>query len=153
MTDYYTQFSFVVPTPTETDAKELALEINAELERFRAWYDADDRLDEEFTSPIFGSLGDDSNWPDLNVDAEKVDVWIHNDESGDVELAAAATQWILKQLDKPYFIFEWGCTASRPIEGAYGGGTVLVEQNEIRYQSTGITAREWDKEMREVHQR
>jgi hypothetical protein len=87
---------------------------------------------------------DENNPPLGDVELEDpTSIWFHADEFGDIEGIAKIVQEYLIEFNKPeYFTLTYAETCSKPREGEFGGGAVIVSQNEIKY----LNAHSWVEE-------
>lgn len=151
MTDYFQNFSFVVPCSHGVAAK-LVRAINDEIENIVDWFDSDEAEgDDPPPSAIFDTQTLD--WaPSVYVVADPDGLWFSSpDGSEDIDRTVEAVRWVLDQpgIEVEWVIFQWGNSASRPILDAYGGGVVLVSKDETRWMNTGKIASDWEQEMKE----
>ena len=132
MADYYTNFSLVVPLPSEAaQAYALALHHQAELAHQGA------ELSKDFPKELEAELEDWQFETDADDPAEDHGLWLHS-ENGGMDAACAFLQHLLQKFDPTGRVtFEWSHDCSKPRTDAYGGGAALVTAKEIKTMSTG----------------
>ena len=125
MANYYTQFSTVLDVGGRAD------EAMAVVDRMRAELDAD---------PENGAVSE-AAFDCITILAQDDKIWLHSDENGSAEDAAAIILAIGKELGlKGAHSFEWANTASRPLLDAFGGGAVRVD---FDAQSFSLAGSSW----------
>ena len=104
--------------------------------------DSEEYSDEELTAHRERyQYGDICDWPGFlwSFQEEQDDrhLWIHSDESADIEVVASLIQEFIKKF-RPHdnHGFECSYSASRPFEGAFGGSAVFVTAEEIKWMHT-----------------
>ena len=85
-------------------------------------------------------------WPCNAVSIEKTQesgvwqMWIHDEDSGHVELAVALVQAVLKHFDRyDIWTLTWAAICSKPRVGEFSGGAAVVTSDRIYYHN----ARDW----------
>lgn len=64
-------------------------------------------------------------------------LWIHADESGDVDQVGSLVQEFIQACRPDYiFSFEWANTCSKPRIDEFGGGAAVVTKDDITYITT-----------------
>jgi hypothetical protein len=112
MADYFTHFSCLLDVGTPERAARA-------IDFFAALRDDDDKSEE----PQFHGF-------DLSVQdsPESGALWIHDDESGDVEAVTAFILRLAEELDlSGLWGFEHSNACSRPRLGAFGGGATVID--------------------------
>jgi len=123
MANNYTEASFLFPVPKGGKERALAVLSAAatELE------DGED-----------GYYGFDADW-----DEHGPGVWIRHDESLDVEHAVYLVQRLMKEFSvQEPFAFCWAATCSKPRLDEFGGGAVVVTQDDAHYMNTWTCAKD-----------
>lgn len=112
MADYFTHFSCLIDVGTSANAIH-AIEIFVQLR------DEDDLTDD----PRFGGFDlSRQDGPESSV------LWIHDDDSGDVESVIAFVLRLAAELDLTgLWGFEYALTCSRPRLDAFGGGAHVID--------------------------
>ena len=130
MANNYTQFSAFLECPMD-DLKLVAA--GAEIGVVQ-WAEQEDMWEpedvKEFCEGIDESIESGSvSVNGVHFEHEPGGVWIHSDESGDIELVAevvAAIQDMLK-LDNPFFL-SWASTCSKPRVDEFCGGALCIQR-------------------------
>lgn len=123
MATYTTSFSFTVPVADPTAA---VTALQEAIEDF----DEDEGAQEIF--------GEDASPSGLGLRADADGVWI-TDEGGEgnIHAAIAAVDYLLGLPGSPdEVVFDWADGCSRPLEDAYGGGTVRITPTSTRMLHT-----------------
>jgi len=124
MADNYTEFSHVI---TDLTSEEFTW-----LEDILQFYP---HSRSESAKELTGFNNDDptfDDWPDFEFSLNENELWIHSEDSGDVEHAVILLQWFLIFHRKnQYEIFEYACTCSRPRPGEIGGGWAFITAEDI----------------------
>ena len=135
MADYYTNFSFILPLPTEA-AQQEALDLADQ-----ALYSqlGDESLPDDFPEALREVIED---WYFETAADDRSDgwgLWLHSN-CGGIDAACAFIQHLLQRFDPDAHVqIEWSNDCTKPLTDAYGGGAALITSTEIRM----ITTREW----------
>ena len=130
MADYYTNFSLVVPLPSEA-AQAYALE----LHHLAAQGHQGDELSKDFPKELEDVLED---WQfETDANDQEHGIWLHS-MNGGIDAACAFLQHLLQRFDPTGRVtFEWSHDCSKPRTDAYGGGAAIITAQEIKTMSTG----------------
>lgn len=134
MADYYTEFSFAIPDLTDDET--------TWLKAAAIWLDAAiNTEDDEHVPPmpeLEGVLEDRECGTSFAMEVDDDGLWIHSDESGDVDEVARFCQAFLRKFrPDEHVAFEWANTCSKPRLDAFGGGAMIVTAEAIESMSTG----------------
>ncbi len=134
MADYYTNFSLVLPLPTEA-AQAYALALAHQAEQGRQGGD----LPADFPPSLLDVLEVWDFETDADSSAEDHGLWFHSQDGG-VDAVCAFIQHLLQKFDPQGRVtMQWSHDCSKPRTDAYGGGAAIVTAREIRIMST----RQW----------
>lgn len=123
MTNYSTQFSIMLPLPTGEDADQ----------KVKDWYqdqfdDSADYDDEDY---------DENPYSGFNCSLDNRQLWIYEDEYGDVDNAANFIQKYLIDMDIDGGVgLTWANTCSCPRVNAFDGGAVVITKDKMIWQSS-----------------
>ena len=136
MADYYTKFSFVIPLESEDEKRWVREVLHAadslEDSCFEVYTRAPKFFDHIVAQGCHGNA-----WAIQSQKGSK-HVWIHHDESGDVDAAALFAQVYLKRFHPDQVIaFEWSNDCSKGRLNAFGGGACVVTTKKI-YSATTL---------------
>lgn len=132
MADYFTNFSLIVPLPTE-EAVEYALNLAEQA--------SDAYLGEEIPADFPASLKDVVE--DWRFDTHSRDpsdgrgLWLHSSNGG-IDAVCAFIQHLLQRFARgSHVTLEWSNDCSKPRVDAFGGGAALVTARRIKTINTG----------------
>jgi hypothetical protein len=131
MADYFTNFSVVLPLPSEA-AQRYALDLDANA---RGVVQGDEPPDN--FPPSLAEVSED--WQ-FETDAEssegKWGLWLHS-EYGGIDAVCAFIQHLLQKFDpKGRVGLEWSSDCSKPLLDAYGGGAAFITAKKIKIMNT-----------------
>lgn len=117
MADNYTQFSEMIPCKTKEQQDWLLKEL------------ADGVKDD-----------DGGEHPVCEFSADRGDVWVHAEDSGDLDALANAVSFfqLRFKIEEPW-TFTWAETCSKPRVSQFGGGGIVVYKGKIH----GMNAWDW----------
>ena len=131
MADYFTNFSLIVPLPTEA-AEKYALDLAQQAFRIHLG----DEIPDDFPA-LFRDVVED--W---RFDTEPSDpstgwgLWLHSD-SGGIDAVCAFIQHLLERFDPAgHVALEWSNDCSKPRVDAFGGGAAIITATRIKTIST-----------------
>lgn len=111
MADNYTQFSEMIPCKTKEQQDWLLKEL------------ADGVKDD-----------DGGEHPVCEFSADKEDIWVHAEDSGDLDALADVVSFfqLRFEIDEPWTL-TWAETCSKPRVGNFGGGGVVVYRGKVSW--------------------
>jgi hypothetical protein len=116
MADYYTQASEVYPL--EADQVATAKQVVKDFE---------DAVES-------GEFSEDKDFVDFAWEFIKEGLWIHEDESLDLDQVEALIKRLQEALnDEKHFVMSWAGTCSKPRIGEFGGGAFAVKKGHPTY--------------------
>ena len=132
MADYFTNFSLIVPLPTQ-EAVEYAL--NLAEQAFHA------HMGEEIPNDFPASLRDViEDWQfdtDSNDPSNGRGLWLHSSDGG-IDAVCAFIQHLLQRFAPGNHVtLEWSNDCSKPRVDAFGGGAALITARKIKTINTG----------------
>ena len=132
MADYFTNFSFIVPLPTE-EAVEYA--VNLAEQAFHA------HMGEEIPADFPATLKDVVEDWCFDTDSRDPSVgrglWLHS-SSGGIDAVCAFIQHLLQRFARgSHVMLEWSNDCSKPRVDAFGGGAALITARRITTINTG----------------
>ena len=132
MADYFTNFSLIVPLPTE-EAVEYAIQL--------AEHASGIQLGNEMAADFPESLRDvTDDWlfeTDVNDASEGRGLWLHS-EFGGIDAVCAFIQHLLQRFTpEGHVTLEWSNDCSKPRVDAFGGGAALITGQKIKTINTG----------------
>ena len=132
MADYFTNFSLIVPLPSEA-AEKYALDLAEQAHHIR--------MGEEMPKDFPPSLRDFVE--DWQFDTEAASpqngpgLWLHSNDGG-IDAVCAFIQRLLQRYNPDGSIsLEWSDDCSKPRTDAFGGGAALITAKRIRSINTG----------------
>lgn len=141
MSNYYTQFSFIV-NPTNVESAAYALDIYQKAKAIRdKWYDVP--LTPDQVSGLPEELRELAVLEDWKFTLEiqsglypKV-LWFWSEDGG-MDAAASFVQYLISagHTKDAVVDFQWSHTCDRPLLDAYGGGAYVITADEQHYVST-----------------
>lgn len=147
MADYYSLFSFMIPTKDEKERDWLGVMAQALEDAYTE--EAVDKLPDELVAVLtdYGQPVDDVYPPSWQIDDEGL--WMHNDESCGHEFAALISQAYLREFHPEGSLgFEIANTCSKPRLDAFGGVACFITADSIEWHSTN----RWLDEQGEEHE-
>jgi hypothetical protein len=131
MADYFTNFSLIVPLPTE-EAVEYAIQL--------AEHASGIQLGNEMAADFPESLRDvTDDWlfeTDANDASEGRGLWLHSINGG-IDAVCAFIQHLLQRFTPDHHVtLEWSNDCSKPRVDAFGGGAALITARKIKSIST-----------------
>jgi len=138
MADYFTNFSLIVPLPSEA-AQEYALNL---AEQAKQGYNGEE-IPADFP-PSLREVTEDWHFDaQASGEPECWGVWLHSTYGG-VDAASAFIQHLLQQFNPDgHVALEWSNDYSKPRTDAFGGGAAIITAKKIRSITTG----EWLQRM------
>lgn len=126
MSNYYTNFSVILPLNKEQ--QEYALQLVKSVEAYRnegkPLADVPDCIKEVV-----------EDWP-FEVEAVDQGIWLQS-ENGGQETVCVLIQHLLQKFDfAPYIAFEWSYDCDKPKPDAFGGGAAFITSTEIETFTT-----------------
>ena len=141
MADYFTNFSLLVPLPTE-DAQKYALDLaHAATVTYQG-----DEPPANFPASLAEVIDD---WQ-FDTDADQTSgswgLWLHSD-SGSIDAVCAFIQHLLQKFNPEGRVsFEWSHDCSKPCVEAFGGGAAIITAEAIK----SICTNQWLQEQAEA---
>jgi hypothetical protein len=138
MADNYSQTSFMVPTKND-EQRDWLVAVFGGMDRVQAGDgSAAANLHEEVISIAIDREYDFENGYTPNWRVENDGIWVHADESIDVDLMVVILQAYLKKFHPNSSIgFQWADTCSKPRLDEFGGGAVYIAADDAAFMSTG----------------
>lgn len=134
MADYYTNFSLIVPLPSEAAHKH-ALDLAKQALEARM----DEKLPADFPASLREFVEDWQFDTEAASPAKDHGLWLHSSDGG-IDAVCAFIQHLLKQFDPENSIsLEWSNDCSKPRVDAYGGGAALITAKRI----SSINTSQW----------
>ena len=119
MANNYTQFSVLLPKVPEE-------KLAAFMEAVEARQEAAEEEDDYESMPLRG----------MEYETRDGELWLHADDSGDVDAAAKLIQDFLAHFDIDGGIYmSWACTCSKPRINQFEGGAVVVTHKDMLWLS------------------
>jgi len=132
MADYFTNFSLIVPLPTEA-AEKYALD----LAHLAFQIHLGDDMPNDFPVSLRDVVKDWQFDTDPGDPSNGWGLWLHSDGGG-VDALCAFLQHLLQRFDPTGRVtFEWSNDCSKPRVDAYGGGAAIVTADKIKSMTTG----------------
>jgi hypothetical protein len=132
MADYFTNFSLIVPLPTEA-AEKYALDLAHQAFHIH--------MGEDMPGDFPASLRDVAE--DWQFDTDPSDpangwgLWLHSSDGG-IDAVCAFIQHLLERFDPTgHAGLEWSNDCSKPRVDAFGGGAAVITAIKIKHISTG----------------
>ncbi len=162
MANNYVQFSESIADITEEEQAWIKEELVSPSDRDPAVYPEDEGAADAYMeawSKERPNVDDAETWPDFgwsfiedDEDASK-ELWIHADESGDLNHIAVFVQRLLRKFrPNEVFTLTWAETCSSPRIGEFGGGWMVVtakgERSENAWGAVEAAAKELEAELR-----
>lgn len=133
MADYFTNFSLILPLPSE------AAQTYAANLAEQAFYIhlGDEPMPDDFPASLREVVDDWHFETVANQPSDGWRLWLHS-SSGGIDAVCAFIQHLLQRFDPEGPIaLEWSNDCSKPRVDAYGGGAALITARKIKHLSTG----------------
>ena len=133
MADYFTNFSLIVPLPSEA-----AHQYAADLAE-QAYYVhlGDEPMPDDFPASLRDVVEDWHFETVANQPSDGWGLWLHS-SSGGIDAVRAFIQHLLERFDPTgHVALEWSNDCSKPRVDAYGGGAALITARKIKHINTG----------------
>lgn len=131
MADYFTNFSFVLPLPSEF-ARGYAMELARQAE---AMCQAEDKLD-SFPASLADVIEDWCFDTEPEAAPHKCGLWLHSSNGG-IDAVCAFIQHLLAKFEPEGCVgFEWSHDCTKPRTDAFGGGAAFITARKIKTMST-----------------
>ena len=132
MADYYTNFSLIVPLPSEA-AEKYALDLAEQAFHIHTG----EEMPKDFPSSLRDFVEDWRFDTDAASPQNGPGLWLHSSDGG-IDAVCAFIQRLLQRYNPDGSIsLEWSNDCSKPRTDAYGGGAALITAKSIRSMSTG----------------
>ncbi len=132
MADYFTNFSLIVPLPSEAAQKE-ALDLAHQAFLIHVGEDMPD----DFPTSLRDVVEDWQFDTDPSGLSDGWGVWLHSSDGG-IDAVCAFIHHLLQRFDPTGHVgLEWSNDCSKPRVDAYGGGAALITAAKIKHISTG----------------
>ncbi len=131
MADYFTNFSVVVPLPTEA-AQRHALDLAATASRAQQGDEPSEVLPDSIQKVV-------EDWQ-FETEAQSHDgkwgLWLHS-ENGGIDAVCVFVQHLLQKFDPQGRVaFEWSHDCTKPRLDAFGGGAAVITAKKIKTMNT-----------------
>ncbi len=132
MADYFTNFSLIVPLPSEA-AEQYALNLAEQAHHIRTG----EEIPKEFPATLRDFVEDWHFATEAASPPNGPGVWLHSSQGG-IDAVCAFIRRLLQRFNPDGSIsLEWSNDCSKPRTDAYGGGAALITAKNIRSISTG----------------
>ena len=132
MADYFTNFSLIVPLPSEA-AVEYAIDLAEQAARARLG----DGIPDDFPASLRDVIEDWQFETDTSDPSNGCGVWLHSVYGG-VDAVCAFIQHLLQRFASGDCVqMEWSNDCSKPRVDAFGGGAAIITARKIKSMSTG----------------
>lgn len=132
MADYFTNFSLIVPLPSEA-AEKYALELANQAARISQG----DEVPADFPVSLRDVVEDWQFETDASDPSNGWGLWLHS-SSGGIDAVCAFLQHLLERFDPTgHVALEWSNDCSKPRVDAFGGGAAIVTADKIKHFNTG----------------
>ena len=132
MADYFTNFSLVLPLPSEF-AQAYALELARQAEAMLMG----EETPAAFPAELADIVEDWHFYTEAERSPRKWGLWLHS-SSGGIDAACAFIQHLLLKFDPEGCVsFEWSHDCTKPRTDAFGGGAAFITAPKIKTMSTG----------------
>ena len=132
MADYYTNFSLIMPLPSEA-AQKYALDLAEQALHIRL----SEEMPDEFPASLRGFVEDWQFDTDPASPQNGPGLWLHSSNGG-IDAVCAFIQRLLQRYNPDGSVsLEWSNDCSKPRVDAYGGGAALITAKKVRSINTG----------------
>jgi len=132
MADYFTNFSLIVPLPTQ-QAVDYALNLAEQASRIQQG----DEIPDEFPESLRNVTDDWHFDTDSNDPSNARGLWLHSSNGG-IDAVCAFIQHLLQRFAPgEHVTLEWSNDCSKPRVDAFGGGAALITAGKIKTINTG----------------
>jgi len=133
MADYFTNFSLIVPLPTQ-EAVDYALNL---AEQARFVLQGDESMPDDFPASLKDVVEDWRFETVVNDTSEGRGIWLHSSNGG-IDAVCAFIQHLLQRFAPgDHVTLEWSNDCSKPRVDAFGGGAALITARKIKTINTG----------------
>jgi hypothetical protein len=133
MADYFTNFSIIVPLPSET-AEKYALNVAEQALHIHMGEEMPDDFPESLRDVV-------EDWQFETHPSDPSNgwgLWLHSDQGG-IDAVCAFIQYLLERFDpEAHATLEWSNDCSKPRLDAFGGGAAFITAHKIRSINTGV---------------
>ena len=131
MADYFTNFSLIVPLPTEA-AEKYALHLAGQASSVHQG----DAMPDDFPAELRDILEDWQFEFESSHPSTGSGLWLHSN-SGGIDAVCAFIQHLLERFDPAgHVALEWSNDCSKPRVDAFGGGAAIITATRIKTIST-----------------
>jgi hypothetical protein len=131
MADYFTNFSVIVPLPTEA-AERYALDVADQAARIHQG----DEMPEDFPISLRDVVEDWQFETHPSDPSNGWGLWLHSDQGG-IDAVCAFIQHLLERFDpEAHATLEWSNDCSKPRIDAFGGGAAFITAGTIKSINT-----------------
>jgi hypothetical protein len=143
MASYFTNFSLLVPLPTEA-AQKYAIDLAQQVSCINQ---GDEQMLDGFPDSLRDVVEDWQFDTDAGGPENDFGMWVHSSNGG-IDAVCAFVQHLLKRFNPTAHItLEWSNDCSKPRTDAFGGGAALITATEIKSMNT----RQWlDQQIAEL---
>lgn len=132
MADYFTNFSLIVPLPTEE-----AVEYATRLAEHASGIQLGNEMAADFPESLRDVTDDWLFETDANDASEGRGLWLHSSNGG-IDAVCAFIQHLLQRFTPDHHVtLEWSNDCSKPRVDAFGGGAALITARKIKSINTG----------------
>ncbi len=133
MADYFTNFSLIVPLPTEV-AQQYAIDLAQQA--FHLFL-GDESPEDDFPAALRDVVEDWQFDTDPSDPSSGPGLWLHSSNGG-IDAVCAFLQHLLQRFDPTGHVgLEWSNDCSKPRIDAFGGGAALITARKIKTINTG----------------
>ncbi len=133
MANYFTNFSLIVPLPTEA-AQQYADDLAQQALYIRM---GDEAMPDDFPASLQEIVEDWCFETVANQPSDGPGLWLHSSNGG-IDAVCAFHQHLLQKFDPAgHVALEWSNDCSKPRIDAYGGGAALITARKIKTINTG----------------
>ena len=132
MADYFTNFSLIVPLPTEE-----AVEYATQLAEHASGIQLGNEMAADFPESLRDVTDDWLFETDANDPSNGRGLWLHSSNGG-IDAVCAFIQHLLQRFTPDHHVtLEWSNDCSKPRVDAFGGGAALITAQKIKTINTG----------------
>ena len=133
MADYFTNFSLIVPLPTEA-AQQYALDLAHQAFLIHL---GEEGMPDDFPASLRDVVEDWQFDADPSSSSNGWGLWLPSSDGG-IDAVCAFIQHLLQRFDPTGHVgLEWSNDCSKPRVDAYGGGAALITARRIKHLNTG----------------
>ncbi len=136
MADYFTNFSLIVPLPTEA-AQQYALDLAHQAFHLFLGDEVPNDTPDDFPASLRDVVEDWQFDTDASDPSSGPGLWLHSSNGG-IDAVCVFLQHLLQRFDPTgHVALEWSNDCSKPRIDAFGGGAALITARSIKTINTG----------------